>query len=221
MCFVNAFATWLSVCRLWIRRTSRPSQAYQGASWIDTIAVCSVTHNFQADKGLAIGLIKSLYGLSASLLTTCYENLFQPNVTQYLLFLAILCPGTIKLLVVYCLVLFSTGLDFHLAVIGVGSAMCITRSRNPKLLIPMTRGEKIKVAFGYLGVLSTAIYVGKPVVYTIRVRRLKLSLTLASINCSYHRYSPINGRYRLYCVSCIRHRASDLCTDVSRPSNPR
>jgi hypothetical protein len=66
--------------------------AYMGSSWFDTVALCSASRNFAFDKGLAIGLTKALYGLSASLLTTCYQNLFIPDVTEYLLFLTILIP---------------------------------------------------------------------------------------------------------------------------------
>lgn len=77
-----------------MRSTTQAFLAYMGSSWFDTLAICTVANNFAAEKGLALGLTKSLYGLSASLLTTAYENLFEPDVTQYLGFLTILIPGT-------------------------------------------------------------------------------------------------------------------------------
>jgi len=76
-----------------MRSTTQAFLAYMGSSWFDTLAICTVANNFAAEKGLALGLTKSLYGLSASLLTTAYENLFEPDVTQYPGFLTILIPG--------------------------------------------------------------------------------------------------------------------------------
>lgn len=112
--------------------------AYMGSSWFDTLALCTAAHNFSAEKGLALGLTKSLYGLSASLLTTAYENLFEPDVTRYLAFLAILVP-----------------------VVGAGFSMLVSRVADPALLRPLTRPEAAKFAGGYVGVLAIAGYVGE------------------------------------------------------------
>lgn len=110
--------------------------AYMGSSWFDTMAICSASRNFPSEKGLVIGLTKSLYGLSASLLTTCYQNLFIPDVTSYLGFLAILIP-----------------------VVGVGFGMLVSVVRNRTLITPLLPVEKGKVAAGYVGIVIIAAYV--------------------------------------------------------------
>ena len=126
-------------CFKFVISTFPPSQAYMGSGWFDTLALCTAAHNFPFDKGLALGLTKSLYGLSASLLTTAYENLFVPSdVTRFLGFLAILVPA-----------------------VGAGFAMVVARVADPALLLPLTRAESFKFAGGYIGVLSIAGYVGK------------------------------------------------------------
>lgn len=112
--------------------------AYMGSSWFDTLAVCTAAHNFSAGKGLALGLTKSLYGLSASLLTTAYENLFEPDITRFLAFLAIFIP-----------------------VVGACFLLLVSRVSGPSLLSSLTRFEVAKFAGGYVGVLAVAVYVGE------------------------------------------------------------
>ena len=59
-----------------------------GAGWLDTAAVAAGIAAFPGNRGFVVGLLKSLFGLSASLLTLSYTSLFRPRVVDFLLFLA-------------------------------------------------------------------------------------------------------------------------------------
>lgn len=110
--------------------------AFMGASWFDQLAVCAAAENFPRDAGVAIGLTKSLLGLSASLCTTAYQNLFEPDVTRYLGFLALCVPA-----------------------VGLIFSSLVTVVRNPHLLLPLSRAEATKVGCAYAVVVLTAVYV--------------------------------------------------------------
>ena len=68
-----------------------------GAGWIDTAAVSTAVRAFPRDRGLVVGLLKSFFGLSASLLTLTYSSVFKPNAVSFLLFLVALVPGVTAL----------------------------------------------------------------------------------------------------------------------------
>lgn len=107
-----------------------------GSSWLDTAAVSTAIKNSSADsRGLNVGLLKSLFGLSASLLTLTYTSIYKPDVLAFLRFLAILIP----VVAVLC----STGL----------------RLLPPaEAAQPYTPREKLKVTAAMVAVLSTAAY---------------------------------------------------------------
>jgi MFS family permease len=67
--------------------------AWHGSGWLDTMAVATNVRNFGANKGLVLGLVKALFGLSASLLSLGYACLFRPDVNAFLLFLTVLIPA--------------------------------------------------------------------------------------------------------------------------------
>ena len=64
-----------------------------GAGWLDTAAVSTAVRAFPRDRGFVVGLLKSFFGLSASLLTLSYSSLFRPNAVAFLFFLTALVPG--------------------------------------------------------------------------------------------------------------------------------
>ena len=64
-----------------------------GAGWLDTAAVSTAVRAFPRDRGLVVGLLKSFFGLSASLLTISYSSLFRPDAVAFLLFLTAIVPG--------------------------------------------------------------------------------------------------------------------------------
>lgn len=65
-----------------------------GSSWFDTVAIASNIRNFPHDRGRVTGLLKSFYGLCASILTVIYISFFKSEnaseALDILLFLAIL-----------------------------------------------------------------------------------------------------------------------------------
>lgn len=64
-----------------------------GSAWLDTVAVSTTIKNFRANKATVLGLAKALFGLSASMLTIIYTNLFKPDVDSFLLFLTAIIPA--------------------------------------------------------------------------------------------------------------------------------
>ena len=61
-----------------------------GSSWLDTTAIASTVRNFPHDRGRVLGLMKSLFGLSASILTLIYSNVYKPDVISFIMFMAII-----------------------------------------------------------------------------------------------------------------------------------
>lgn len=45
-----------------------------GSSWFDTVAIAANIRNFPEDRGRVTGLLKSIYGLCASIITVVYES---------------------------------------------------------------------------------------------------------------------------------------------------
>lgn len=68
-----------------------------GSAYLDAVALLTAVRAFPAHRGLLVGILKSCFGLSASVLTEVYATFFQPDVTSFLLFLAIALPGTAAL----------------------------------------------------------------------------------------------------------------------------
>jgi len=64
-----------------------------GSSWYDTVAISANIRNFPNDRGRIVGLLKSLFGLSASLITVVYASFYKsadPRAScDVLLFLAV------------------------------------------------------------------------------------------------------------------------------------
>ena len=50
--------------------------AWQGAGWLDTAAIAVSLKNFQSESGLVIGLVKSFFGLSGSVIAQTYLSFF-------------------------------------------------------------------------------------------------------------------------------------------------
>lgn len=63
-----------------------------GSSWFDAAAVITNVRNFPHSRGLVVGLLKALLGLSAGILAQFYLGVFTPNVSSFLLFLACVVP---------------------------------------------------------------------------------------------------------------------------------
>lgn len=68
-----------------------------GCSWGDVTAIATQSGNFPDDRGKVLGVMKSFYGLSASLFALVYAGFYRPNVPPLLLFLAIASPIGITL----------------------------------------------------------------------------------------------------------------------------
>eukprot|EP00039_Didymoeca_costata_P020084 m.340008 g.340008 ORF g.340008 m.340008 type:complete len:515 (-) comp19079_c0_seq1:2907-4451(-) len=64
-----------------------------GASWLDTVAIAANVRNFPNDRGRIVGLLKSFFGLSASIVTIFYTSLFKPDGSAFLLFLGCFTGG--------------------------------------------------------------------------------------------------------------------------------
>ena len=64
-----------------------------GSSCIDVSSLSSSIRNFPKNKGLVIGMVKSFFGLSASILTVLYTIFYKPDVISFLEFIAILIPS--------------------------------------------------------------------------------------------------------------------------------
>jgi len=52
-----------------------------------------VCRNFAKDRGLVLGLLKSFFGISASVITVVYQTFFRPDVGSFLLFLSWVLPA--------------------------------------------------------------------------------------------------------------------------------
>lgn len=48
-----------------------------GSAWYDTVAVATNIRNFPNDRGRITGLLKSVFGLSASIITIVYSSYFK------------------------------------------------------------------------------------------------------------------------------------------------
>mmetsp|Transcript_28067 Transcript_28067/g.97108 ORF Transcript_28067/g.97108 Transcript_28067/m.97108 type:complete len:549 (-) Transcript_28067:76-1722(-) len=64
-----------------------------GSAWYDCATIATVAKNFPADRGRIIGLLKSLFGLSAAIAAQFYLSFFKPDAEPFLLFLAIYIAG--------------------------------------------------------------------------------------------------------------------------------
>ena len=61
-----------------------------GSSWFDTVAIGINIQNFPHDRGSATGLLKSFFGLSASVVTLIDNTFFADSSVPFLLFLGVL-----------------------------------------------------------------------------------------------------------------------------------
>lgn len=52
-----------------------------GSSWLSTCAVTTAIKSMTGDRGVAMGLVRSMFGLSAALLGVIYFSTFQPSAT--------------------------------------------------------------------------------------------------------------------------------------------
>lgn len=68
--------------------------ACNGGTWFDAAGLVTNVRNFPSNRGMAVGVLKSGVGLSASFYTALYLGLLQPNTSAYLLLLA-LAPSTV------------------------------------------------------------------------------------------------------------------------------
>lgn len=59
-----------------------------GSSWLSTVAVSTSVSNFRSDRGIVLGLIKSVFGLSASIFTVVFLSIYVHNASHFLLFCA-------------------------------------------------------------------------------------------------------------------------------------
>ena len=75
------------LCALWV------ALAWHGSGWLDTASVALTVGNFRANKGVVLGLIKSLFGLSGALLALVYVSIFKPNSDAFLLSLVLIVPA--------------------------------------------------------------------------------------------------------------------------------
>ena len=107
-----------------------------GAGWLDTAAVSTAVRAFPRDRGFVVGLLKSFFGLSASLLTLSYSSLFRPNAVAYLFFLTALVPGVAAL-----------------------AAALLRVLPAAEAAAPLTAFERRKLSASALGLVALAAYV--------------------------------------------------------------
>lgn len=107
-----------------------------GAGWLDTVAVTTAVKAFPNDRGLIVGLLKSFFGLSGSLVTLCYASFFKPNVVSFIFFLTILVPG-----------------------VSLVSAFLMRTIPENEASIFLTLFERKKLISSCIGVLGIASYV--------------------------------------------------------------
>jgi MFS family permease len=60
-----------------------------GAGWLDTAAVATSARNFAENRGMALGLIKSFFGLSGAILALIYKCFFNTRGDRFLGFCAV------------------------------------------------------------------------------------------------------------------------------------
>lgn len=63
-----------------------------GSVWCDVSVICTSVHNFAPDRGRIVGVLKSFFGLCASIVTQYYSGFFRGDVDGFLLFLTIYLP---------------------------------------------------------------------------------------------------------------------------------
>lgn len=108
--------------------------AWQGSGVLDTVAVACSVNNFKPNKGRVLGLVKSLFGLSASILSLTYGSLMKPHTDTFLLFLAVAVPALVL-----------PTLHFH-------------RMIPEREVRPLTEKEGWKISAGYAAVLGLSAY---------------------------------------------------------------
>lgn len=128
-----------------------------GSSWYDTVAIGINIQNFPEDRGSAVGLLKSFFGLSASIVTLVDNTIFPGDSVPFLLFLGILG--------------------------GVSGLVALPTTFRAKLLpqeIAISPFEKriFLVAMGFLGLLAAWVLVSP-------ARRIILARCLGTLRPSY------------------------------------
>jgi MFS family permease len=63
-----------------------------GSAWADVTAITTQTRNFPQDRGLLIGVVKSFYGMSATMFAVAYNALYPNDPGSFLLFMAVTIP---------------------------------------------------------------------------------------------------------------------------------
>ncbi|RYE99318.1 MAG: hypothetical protein EOO41_01210 [Methanobacteriota archaeon] len=99
-------------------------------------AVATTARNYAADRGLAMGLTKALYGLSASMLTLVYVCTYRPDVTPFIMFCAI-----------------------SITTFGVVGAV-FNRLMPKSLSASMRRPERARMLLGYVLIFVLMLYLG-------------------------------------------------------------
>lgn len=97
VCRSTRRCTTCALCRLCGACCGRPRSARQprlrrrnnGAAFLDGTVVPLAMKNFPRNRGIVAGVLKSTFGLSASVLTTIYTGFFSPATTPFLLFIGI------------------------------------------------------------------------------------------------------------------------------------
>lgn len=105
-----------------------------GSSWADLVSISVQTRNFPHDRGLILGVLKSFFGLSATIFTVAYDAMFPGSASSFLLFLAIVVPS----------LLLVTGLT--------------QRFVTEKHATRLTMAEVRRVHFGYGVVVAAGVY---------------------------------------------------------------
>ena len=67
--------------------------AQHGCGWWDGTAVPLASRNFPQDRGVIVGLIKGFFGISSSVVTVLYQSFFRPDISGFMLTLAIGLPA--------------------------------------------------------------------------------------------------------------------------------
>ena len=124
-----------------------------GSAFLDVCAVSASVRNFPHDRGRVLGLTKSLYGISASLLVLCYTSLYKPDVTTFLAFLAVLISAVAAVT------------SFGVRLAPTSETGALTAPEKAKLWVAMAGVFLLAAYITTLGLLQSAHMIGDSPVY--------------------------------------------------------
>lgn len=169
--------------------------------------------NFPRNRGVVAGVLKSTFGLSASILTTVYTGFFSPHTTPFLLFLGLfIC--TVALLSLWCVQRRGGGLLHRAAVLLAALAHAyhtVTRLYRCRfiVLVPLEErlaldaGSHARVLMGYGIVVAIAAYLAVTAVISSELHSRDTSSVCAQRLGAASRGGLARGEGEIVCVTVV------------------